>query len=106
MKRFMTLLLAMLISIPLGTMSACKPYSLWDNLSSVVAFIGTSAPGFFLCLLAIYLFSVKLGWLPASGMYFGTVSPHAEEAETDAGHINMQRFLNREEVARRRARQG
>ncbi|MGM9653566.1 MAG: hypothetical protein ACI3XP_08025 [Eubacteriales bacterium] len=42
--------------------------------------------------------------LPASGMYFGTVSPHAEEAETDAGHINMQRFLNREEVARRRAR--
>ena len=40
-----------------------------DNLSSVVAFIGTSAPGFFLCLLAIYLFSVKLGWLPASGMY-------------------------------------
>ena len=63
------LLLAVLISIPLGTMSACKPYSLWDNLSSVVAFIGTSAPGFFLCLLAIYLFSVKLGWLPASGMY-------------------------------------
>lgn len=63
------LLLAVLISIPLGTLSAYKPYSIWDNLSTGISFIGASAPGFFLCLLAIYFFSVRLGWLPSSGMY-------------------------------------
>ena len=63
------LLLSVLISIPLGIMSAYKPYSFWDYFSSAVAFLGSSMPGFMLCLFGIYLFAVKLRWVPTQGMY-------------------------------------
>ncbi len=63
------LLLAILIALPLGIMAAYKPYSRWDSVSSVVALLGTTLPGFFISLLGVYLFAVRLGWLPASGMY-------------------------------------
>ena len=66
---FSSLLIAVLIAIPLGTMAAYKPYSFWDNLSSVVAFVGSSMPTFMIALFGIYFFSVKLGIAPTSGMY-------------------------------------
>lgn len=62
-------ILAILISIPLGTLSAYKPYSVWDNLASAVAFIGSSTPSFFISLVCIYFFAVKLKLLPVLGMY-------------------------------------
>lgn len=61
--------LAVLISIPLGVLSAYRPYSLIDNISSVISFIGSSAPSFFISLSAVYIFAVKLKLLPAQGMY-------------------------------------
>jgi peptide/nickel transport system permease protein len=63
------MVVSILIAIPLGVMAAYKPYSVWDNLSSVLTFIGASVPNFFFGLVAIYLFAVKFRWLPAQGMY-------------------------------------
>ena len=60
---------AILIGIPLGVMAAWKPTSGWGKLAGGLTLLSFSAPGFFLCVLAIFLFSVVLGWLPAAGMY-------------------------------------
>lgn len=64
-----SLLISVLIAIPLGLMSAYKPYSLWDYLSSGLSFIGAAMPNFFAALLLIYYLSVKLQWFPSGGMY-------------------------------------
>ena len=50
-------------------MAAWKPRSLWSRLAGGLTLLSFSAPGFFLCVLAIFFFSVVLGWLPAAGMY-------------------------------------
>ncbi len=64
-----SLLLSLVIGIPLGILSAYKPYSFWDTISSGISFLGTSTPNFLISLLFIYLFSVTLGVLPSQGMY-------------------------------------
>lgn len=66
---------AIMIAVPLGVISAYKPYSPWDYVSSGLAFMGTSVPNFFVALVLIYLFSVKLGLLPVSGMYDSSSNP-------------------------------
>ncbi len=58
---------ALLLSIPLGVISASKQYSLLDNGSMFFALVGISMPNFWLGPLLILLFSVNLGWLPVSG---------------------------------------
>lgn len=63
------LVFCLLISLPLGIMSAYKEGSAWDKAGSVVAFLGSSLPGFFISLLLVYFFAAKLGLLPATGMY-------------------------------------
>ena len=60
---------AIIIGIPLGVVSACKPNSIWDHISTFVAFIGASVPNFFLSLLLIYVLAVKMKLFPTSGMY-------------------------------------
>lgn len=60
---------AIIIGIPLGIISAYKPNSIWDHISTFVAFIGASVPSFFLSLLLIYILAVKIKWFPTSGMY-------------------------------------
>lgn len=64
-----SLLITMVLGIGLGLLSAYKPYSFWDTLSSALAFLGSSVPSFFVSLVLIYLFAVRLGVLPAQGMY-------------------------------------
>ncbi|MFT4005927.1 MAG: ABC transporter permease [Lacrimispora sp.] len=66
-----SLAVALLIAIPIGVMAAVKPYSIWDNISSFLSFIGAAAPNFFIALILVYVFAVKLGVLPAMGMYSG-----------------------------------
>ena len=61
------MVLAVLIGIPLGILSAVKQYSLVDALSSVSAMLLASVPAFWLGMLAILLFSLKLRWLPSNG---------------------------------------
>lgn len=63
------LVLAILIALPLGIAAAYRPYSPWDYASSVFSFIGAATPNFFAAMILVYLFSIKLGILPASGMY-------------------------------------
>jgi len=62
------LLLSLAIAIPLGILAARKPYSRLDYAVNMFCFAGISVPPFWLALLAIILFSVTLGWLPAGGM--------------------------------------
>lgn len=57
-------LVSILIAIPIGIISAVRPYSLFDNLVTTFAFIGFSVPTFFTGLLLILIFSVGLNWLP------------------------------------------
>ncbi len=59
---------SLLIAIPAGIYSAVRQYSLGDYTLVSLSFLGTSVPGFFLALLCIYFFTIKLGWLPSSGM--------------------------------------
>ena len=56
------------IALPLGIWAAAHPRSRADYLINLFCFAGISAPPFWLALLLITLFAVKLGWLPAGGM--------------------------------------
>lgn len=64
---FGAIALSILIGIPIGVLSAVKQYSLTDICSIASALLLTSIPAFWLGLLMILLFSLKLGWLPAVG---------------------------------------
>ena len=56
--------LALLIALPVGVYAAVRPYSLFDQIASTLAFIGFSLPTFFTGLLLILLFAIQLDWLP------------------------------------------
>ncbi len=56
--------LALLIALPVGVYSAVRPYSIFDQIANLLAFIGFSLPTFFTGLLFILLFSIYLDWLP------------------------------------------
>lgn len=66
---FSSLLFSIVIALPLGIMSAYKPYSAWDYISSAVSFIGAAIPNFFAGLVFVYLFSVLVKIFPSGGMY-------------------------------------
>ena len=63
-----SLILSLLIAVPAGIYSAVKQYSKGDYAVVTASFIGSSIPSFFLALILIYIFTVKLGVLPSSGM--------------------------------------
>src|SRR5579883_1133700 len=56
--------LALLVALPVGVLSAIRPYSIFDQIASTLALIGFSLPTFFTGLLFILVFSIHLGWLP------------------------------------------
>ena len=66
----LAMVIAILVGLPCGILSAIKQYSLFDTVTMIFAMIGLSMPVFWLGLLLILLFSVHLRWLPSSG--FGT----------------------------------
>ncbi|MGI8747125.1 MAG: ABC transporter permease, partial [Deinococcus sp.] len=63
----LSLLIAVAIALPAGILSALKPGGFTDRLVTLLALSGISLPTFFLGILLIYLFSVQLAWIPASG---------------------------------------
>lgn len=60
-------IISIVIGVPLGIISAVKLNSGWDSLGKVVALLGLSIPGFFVGLVLILIFGVKLDWLPVIG---------------------------------------
>lgn len=63
----MALILAIVVSLPLGMLAAVKPNSWLDWIVSGIALSGQALPGFFLALMMISFFGVTLRWLPISG---------------------------------------
>ena len=62
-----SVVIALLIAIPLGVVSAIKPHSWFDRVATLIAILGISMPGFWVGLLLIIVFAVTLGVLPVSG---------------------------------------
>lgn len=60
-------LVAVLMGIPIGIISATKQYSLFDNIAMVFALIGVSMPNFWQGLMLVLVFAVNLKWFPSSG---------------------------------------
>ncbi len=79
----MAMTFALLIGIPAGVLSAVKKGTAWDVGANVFALWGLSTPNFWLGIMMIFLFSVQLGWLPASGY----VSPFEDLGQSLAATI-------------------
>ncbi|MCI1006734.1 ABC transporter permease [Herbaspirillum sp. C7C8] len=70
-------LVAVLIAVPAGILSAARPRGWANAIGTLIALFGMSVPHFWLGMLFIILFAVKLGWLPASGFVPLSVDWHA-----------------------------
>ena len=57
-------LIAVLLAIPIGIISAVKQYSIFDNVATFFAFIGFSVPSFFTGLVLMLIFAINLRWFP------------------------------------------
>ena len=68
---FSALVIGSVIAIPMGIIAARRSGTLIDNATSVFTLIGMSMPGFWLGLLLLLIFSLRLGWLPGGGMRHG-----------------------------------
>jgi peptide/nickel transport system permease protein len=75
--------IALAIGVPAGIVAAVGRGTLWDTAANVFALWGLSTPNFWLGILMILLFSVQLGWLPASGY----VSPFDDLGENLAAMV-------------------
>ena len=65
----LALIVALLIAIPVGIVSATRQYSVFDHVVTTMTYIGRSMPIYYSGLLLIIFFSIWLRWLPSGGMY-------------------------------------
>ena len=82
------IVIALVIGVPMGILSAVKRNTAWDYGANAVALWGLSTPNFWLGIMLILLFSVTLGWLPASGF----VSPF-EDLKANLAALIMPAFV-------------
>jgi peptide/nickel transport system permease protein len=68
------LLFAIAVGVPVGVIAAVRQYSLLDKITSVVALTGVSMPVFWLALVLVVVFTVRLDWLPFPGRVGGDVA--------------------------------
>lgn len=97
----LSIICCVVVGVPIGVMSAVKQYSLADRASSVTAMILACIPSFWLCLLLMMLFSVKLKWLPAYGLsdWKSYILPvFAMSANAIGGNIRLTRSTMLEEI--------
>lgn len=64
-----SLMIILIISIPLGVFGAVRAGSLWDRILTVIVFIGYAMPSFWLAIILMMIFGVRLQWLPISGLH-------------------------------------
>jgi len=64
---FLSMVLALLLAVPAGILASANQNSYKDYLFTLLAVLGISIPGFWLALMLVIIFSVKLGWFPATG---------------------------------------
>jgi peptide/nickel transport system permease protein len=64
-----SLILALIIAIPAGIISATRQYSIFDHITTTLTYIGRSMPVYYSGLLLIIIFSIWLRWLPSGGMH-------------------------------------
>ncbi|ACZ37700.1 nickel ABC transporter permease [Sphaerobacter thermophilus] len=64
-----SVIIAVVIGIPLGVISAARKYSAVDTLATLFAIGGVSMPLFWFAIMAILLFSIRLQWLPVGGLH-------------------------------------
>ena len=64
---FLAIIFSIVIAVPAGILSAVKRNSAWDIATSVISMFGIAMPPFWIGILMIMFFSLKLNWLPASG---------------------------------------
>lgn len=76
-----SLLIALAIAIPAGTISALKRNSWADLVCTTIALLGLSVPGFWLGIQFVYLFGAKLHWVPLEG-YVGPTEDFTESVKT------------------------
>jgi len=84
----MAILIAVVIGVSAGIVSAVKKDTVWDYAANLFALWGLSTPNFWLGIMLILLVAVKLGWLPASGY----VSP-AEDLRANLAAMIMPAFV-------------
>ena len=82
------IVIALSIGVPMGILSAVRRNTAWDYAANAVALWGLSTPNFWLGIMMILLFSVTLGWLPASGF----VSPF-EDLKANLAALVMPAFV-------------
>jgi len=82
------IVIALAIGVPMGIVSAVKRNTAWDYGANAIALWGLSTPNFWLGIMLILLFSVTLGWLPASGF----VSPF-EDLKANLAALIMPAFV-------------
>ena len=66
---FLSIIIILVVAIPLGVSAAVRHNSLFDQISTILIFMGYAAPAFWVALLLMLFFGVKLGWLPISGLH-------------------------------------
>ena len=62
-----SILVSVLLAVPIGFMSAVKKGTMLDTVGKLIALLGQSLPSFWLAIVMIWIFAVKLGWFPTSG---------------------------------------
>ena len=71
------IVVAIVVGVPLGMIGGVFPGSIADRVARAISFLGVAIPYFFLALVLVLLFSVRLGWLPAidNGKFSGLILP-------------------------------
>jgi peptide/nickel transport system permease protein len=64
-----SLILALIIAIPVGIISATRQYSMFDHITTTLTYVGRSMPVYYSGLLLIIIFSIWLRWFPSGGMH-------------------------------------
>ena len=64
-----SLILALIIAIPVGIISATRQYSIFDHITTTLTYVGRSMPVYYSGLLLIIIFSIWLRWFPSGGMH-------------------------------------